>query len=241
MKPLLWFCTAILATVCFAKRDTPFWIQRSTFIEDGRLYAVGVSELNSDRSKARLQAMDRAVVEIQNYLQLTDIKVLTVDAQTLHEVQEGSKWQVYRLISVDHEEAMNLKAARAESRLNAIQQETARINEEKKKLEPVVQEYQQSVKEYQDMQKAAEALKKVKSAKRTLASDGDAPRGNDKRSKLVCQVKRGMSSADVEDRIGRPDSKYAGWNDVDWNYGSSVIKFENSVVTSFVNYPSSCK
>ena len=128
----------LLSTGAFAKEDLPFWTEKSTYLEGDKLYAVGISEPNPDQAKARVEAQDRAITEVQNYFQLTDIKALTIETQMIHEVQEGPNWKVYRLVYVDHKSAMGLKHKQVETQVAAIRNETVKNKEQAKHLEAVV-------------------------------------------------------------------------------------------------------
>ncbi len=213
--------------ISFAKSDLPFWTEKSTYIEGDKIYAVGISEPNSDQAKARVQALERALVEIQNYLQLTDIMPLEVETQVIHEVEQVSKWRVYRLVYVSHNSAMELKQIRIDNQTKAIKIETARIKEQTKSLAPVLQEYENSIRDLDEIQKSADFARDEFTARRQAASAASKSIQEKikERGMLACLVVKGMTPDEVQTLIGKPDQVNT-WHtgEIVWVYGTSYLK-----------------
>jgi hypothetical protein len=209
----------------------PFWTEKATYIEGDRLYAVGVSRLHASQPAARIESFETAKLEIQNFLQLSDLTKLAIHTQMQFETRVDGQWKSYRLVHVSHSRAMELKEKVTRGQTQALQEQSRHLKEQLGELRPVIEEYRTALEELKRLNREAdEATHEIRERLRLARPAADALRSKiEARSLLTCLLTTGMSLADVRTLLGQPDSVLDNVRTI-WLYGKSSVTFSGQRV-----------
>lgn len=97
-NPLYNFLSLILISSVFGE-TAPFWTEKSSFVESGKIYVVGIATGSKTVEEARQAALRNAEAELFGLLHIKSLHGIVFQTQMTH--QEQSKdglWKVYRLM-----------------------------------------------------------------------------------------------------------------------------------------------
>lgn len=81
---------------------SPTWIQKTSYVENGRIYAVGISVDTPSIEAGREEAFLQAKQEIRNFAQIHDISGVDIRTERAYQVRHMDRtFTVYRMVSVD--------------------------------------------------------------------------------------------------------------------------------------------
>lgn len=101
-----WFLVitaALVSQAAAAQTTRPFWTEKSSFIEGGDLFVVGVASHVRSVEEGRQKAFEHGKVELMNFAQVTDLEAqgLVVETQmTYEESNSDGTVTVFRLLRV---------------------------------------------------------------------------------------------------------------------------------------------
>lgn len=202
----LFLCAAI---VCSAGQ-TPFWLERSSYVEGDYFYAVGKATNVMSEETGRREAFVGAMTEVYNYIRLTDLGSLPVETQMTYALYHDDRSiDVYRLIKVDHMKLLALKEkqlAMAEAGRAAV---IAQANNEIASKKRFINDQTAKAKEIKELNARLAVIAKSISA---LTQDAN---------RLFV---KGMTVSELEQILGKPRGMAPAANNcVAFNYGRAWV------------------
>ncbi len=92
--------------------NKPFWTEKSSYVEGGYIFGVGVSMNKKSLEEARKASFKAGAWEIANYAQLSDTTMLFVETQMNYdELNKDGTYTVWRLVKVSQKVLKNTKKA----------------------------------------------------------------------------------------------------------------------------------
>lgn len=103
------FSMLLGVSASYAEPVRPFWTEKSSYIEGGYLYVVGIASNAPSVEAGRERAFANGKNEIMNFTQLSNLEGLIIRTQMTFQEKVDNRFNVYRLMFVDYEDVNALK------------------------------------------------------------------------------------------------------------------------------------